>query len=114
MMDFNLIQDELIKTFKVSKDDVLNDVLFFGRNIKSKWLEYSLKVDVLTPELITRWSENFGSGSYFGVSKEFNQEKLTLIISISDRDYSWFFNVKHPEIKLNKLGIVQNEKEALS
>ncbi len=108
-MDFDLIQAELIKTFKVSKDDVW----FFGRNIKSEWLEYSLKLDVLTPELITRWASSFGAGSYFGVSKEFNQEKLTLIISISDRDYSEFFNLKYTQIKLDKLGIVQNEKEAL-
>lgn len=108
-MDFNLIELELIKTFKVSKDDVL----FFGRNIKSEWLEYSLKLEALTPELITNWASNFGAGSYFGVSKEFNQEKLTLIISISDRDYSEFFNLRHTQIKLNKLGIVQNEKEAI-
>ncbi len=103
-MDFELIQNELVKTFKVTKDEVL----FFGRNIKSEWLEYSLKLEVLTPELITSWASNFGAGSYFGVSKEFNQEKLTLIISISDRDYSEFFNLRHPEIKLDKLGIVQN------
>ncbi len=103
-MDFEVIQNELVKTFKVSKDDVY----FFGRNIKTEFLEYSLKIDSITPEIITRWAQNFSADSYFRVSKEFVQSKLTLIISITDRDYNEYFQLKHPEIKLDKLGIVQN------
>ena len=104
MMDFDLIENELIKVFKVSKDEIY----YFGRNIQSKLLEYSIKIDSFTPELNTRWSCSFGAGSYFSISKEPNQTKLTLIITISERDYSEFFHLKHSEIKMDNLGIIQN------
>lgn len=106
-MDFDLIENELIKVFKVSKDEIY----YFGRNIQSKLFEYSVKIDSFTPELNTRWACSFGAGSYFSVSKEVNQRKLTLIITISDRDYSEFFHLKHSEIKMDECGIIQNMED---
>ena len=108
-MDFELIGHELIKTFKASKDDLW----FFGRNIQSENLEYSLKLDSITPELISRWAKNFPAGSYFSVSKESNQTRLTLIISISDNDYDNIFKLKYSQIKLSKLGIIENTDATL-
>ena len=105
-MDFDLIQDELIKVFQISKDDIW----YFGRNIQSEFLQYSIKVNSITPELITRWASSFGADSFFRVSKEFDQSKLTLIVTITDRDYNEFFKLKNPDIILDKMGIVQNEK----
>ena len=47
-MDFELLGLELINVFKVTH----NDLMFFGRNIQSENLEYSLKLESLNPELI--------------------------------------------------------------
>ena len=102
-MDFELIQNELVKTFKVSA----NDINYFGHNSHSELLEYSIKLEAFTPEINSSWSKNFPAGSYFSISKESNSSKLTLIVTISDNDYSEYFQLKHPEIKLNKMGIVE-------
>ena len=106
-MDFELLGLELINVFKVTH----NDLMFFGRNIQSENLEYSLKLDTITPELITRWASKFPAGSYFSVSKESNQTRLTLIISISENDYSEYFKLRHSQLVITNFGILQRNKE---
>lgn len=106
-MDFELLGLELINVFKVTH----NDLMFFGRNSQSENLEYSLKIDAITPELITRWASKFPAGSYFSVSKESNQTKLTLIISISENDYAEYFKLRHSQLVITNFGIIQRNKE---
>lgn len=106
-MDFELIALELMNVFKVTHDDLV----FFGRNPQSENLEYSLKIDSFTPELNSRWASKFPAGSYISISKESNQSQLTLIISISDNDYSEYFKLKHSELKITNFGIIQRTKE---
>ena len=106
-MDFELLGLELINVFKVTQ----NDLMFFGRNIQSENLEYSLKIDSVNAELNSRWASKFPAGSYFSISKESNQTRLTLIISISENDYTEYFKLRHSQLVITNFGILQRNKE---
>lgn len=94
-MDFNFIEKRLIDCFNVSSDQVW----YLGKNIQTGLLEYSLKIDSLNPTIITQWAKYFPAGSYFGVSKESNQKMMTLIISISENDYSEIFHFNNLKVE---------------
>jgi len=86
-MDFEYMENRLIKCFNVSSDQIN----YFGRNSISNLLEYSLMLDSFNPQLNSRWAKYFPAGSYFSIAKESNQSKITLIIRISDNDYTEIF-----------------------
>ena len=94
-MDFEYIENRLIECFNVSSDQVW----YFGKNIQTGLLEYSLKLDSFNPQLNSRWAKYNQAGSYFGISKESNQKMLTLIISISENDYSEIFHFNNLSVK---------------
>lgn len=94
-MDFEYIENRLIECFNVSSDQVW----YFGKNIQTGLLEYSLKLDSFNPQLNSRWAKYFPAGSYFGISKESNQKMLTLIITISENDYSQIFHFNNLSVK---------------
>ena len=94
-MDFEYIENRLIECFNVSSDQLW----YFGKNIQTGLLEYSLKLDSFNPQLNSRWAKYFPAGSYFGISKESNQKMLTLIISISENDYSEIFHFNNLSVK---------------
>lgn len=106
-MDFQLLGLEIINVFKAS----FNDLTFLGRNSISENLEYSLKIDFVNAELNSRWASKFPAESYISISKESNQTRLTLIICISDNDYSEYFKLRHSELKITNYGIIQKTKE---
>jgi hypothetical protein len=94
-MDFEYIENRLIECFNVSSDQVW----YFGKNIQTGLLEYSLKLDSFNPQLNSRWAKYFPAGSYSGISKESNQKMLTLIITISENDYSEIFHFNNLSVK---------------
>ncbi len=100
MMDFEIIQNTL--------KDIFNDpwCWYFGKNIQTKYLEFHIKTKSITPEINSKWTKEFPSGSYFSISKSSNEKDLTLVVSISDRDYDNYF-MNRPEIKINDLGIME-------
>lgn len=94
-MDFEYMENRLIECFNVSSDQVC----YLKRNIQTELLEYSLKIDSFNPQLNSRWAKYFPAGSYFSISKESNQKHLTLIITISDNDYSEIFHFNNLKVE---------------
>lgn len=105
-MDFDLIGNTLNEIFETKSE-------YMGRNNQTRYLEFIAVVESITPENNSNWTKNFPSGSYFSISKSSFGEKLTLVISISDRDYDNYFIFLHPEIIKNDLGIIQGIKKEL-
>ena len=98
-MDFEYMENRLIECFNVSSDQVY----FLKRNIQTNLLEYSLKIDSFNPQLNSRWAKYFPAGSYFSISKESNGSHLTLIVTISDNDYSEIFHFNNLKVENRRI-----------
>lgn len=105
MMVFELFEIELIKAFEITDK---NNISYLGKNSVSGLLEFIVTLKSFTPELNASWARHFPAGSYFSISKESNSSTLSLIVTISERDYSEYFYFKQPELKKTKNGIILN------
>ncbi len=98
MMDFEILKSELDRIFNTKFD-------YAGKNIQTKYMEFIGEIELINPKINAEWSTFFPSGSYFSISKSSLDEKLTIIVTISDRDYMNYFTLVHPEIIKDDLGI---------
>ena len=97
------MEKRLIECFNVSSDQVC----YLNRNIQTKLLVYSLKINSFDPQLKLRWAKYFPAGSNFSISKDNEPTKLTLIITISDNDYTEIFYFNN--LKVVNRRVLKNE-----
>lgn len=102
-MDFNLIEPKLNEIFKT------NDVYYSGKMEGDREFNpdriYQLTTKKIDIDINDQWAKHFPS-SYFFIGKDFlKPEKLSLVIHIVDRDFSWLMYNSF-DIKIDDKGIV--------